>query len=95
MGVVQLPDHIREIIDSQVSAGRVANEAEFLEDAVRRYASELESEDEVLAAAQAGIADIEAGRYELFSGPGDLERLRAGFSRELDELETQRGSDRR
>jgi Arc/MetJ-type ribon-helix-helix transcriptional regulator len=94
MGVIQLPDHIREIIDSQVSAGRVANAAEFLEDAVRRYANDLEAEDEVLVAAEAGIADIEAGRYRLISGPEDLARLRGSFSYELDKLAGQRGSGR-
>jgi Arc/MetJ-type ribon-helix-helix transcriptional regulator len=94
MGVVQLPDHIRAIIDNQVSAGRVVNEAEFLEDAVRRYASDLEAEDAVVAGAEAGIADIEAGRYDLISGPEDMERLRASFSSRLDELQRQHGSGR-
>ena len=42
MGVVhvQLPDHIREAIDRQVAAGRVASEADFLIEAARRYGSE-------------------------------------------------------
>ena len=87
MGVIQLPDHIRAIIDSQVSAGRAANEAAFLEDAVLRYANDLEAEDKILAAAEAGIADIEAGRYQLISSTTDLGRLRSDFSGRLDELE--------
>lgn len=77
MGVVQvqLPDHLKAIIDRQVAEGRVESESAYLEEAVRRYADELEAEDEVIAIANQGIADIEAGRYVLISTPQDSEAL--------------------
>jgi len=75
MGVVQvqLPDHIKESIDRQVAAGRVASETEFLVEAARRYAEDLEGEDEIIAEAMAGIADAEAGRQVTFAAPADAE----------------------
>ena len=76
MGVVQhLPDHLRSIIERQVAEGRVASEEQFLEDAVRQHAEVLEAEDELVAIAEAGIADIEAGRYTTISTAGDGEAL--------------------
>jgi len=75
MGViqVQLPDHIKEAIDRQVAEGRVASESEFLIEAARRYAEDLEVEGDILTEAKAGIADAEAGRYLTISGPEDAE----------------------
>ena len=75
MGIVQLPDHLKSIIARQVAEGRVASEEQFLEDAVLRHAEELEAEDELVAIAEAGIADIEAGRYTTISTPEDSEAL--------------------
>lgn len=76
MGAVQhLPDHLRSIIERQVAEGRAASGEQFLEDAVRRHAEDLEAEDELAAIAEAGIADIEAGRYRTVSAPGDGEAL--------------------
>jgi Arc/MetJ-type ribon-helix-helix transcriptional regulator len=89
MGIVQLPDHLRAIIDAQISAGRAANEGAFLENAVRRYAADLEAEDDVIAAAEMGIADIEAGRYRPISSDADMQRLRDELSASLDEREAQ------
>lgn len=46
--------------------------------AVQRYADALEQDDAaIIAAADEGIADIEAGRFTLVSGPEDMERLRS------------------
>jgi Arc/MetJ-type ribon-helix-helix transcriptional regulator len=77
MGVVQLrlPDHITEIIDRQVSEGRVSSAAEFLVEAARRYAEDLEAEDEIIAEAEAGMADAEAGRYQTIATPEDAEAV--------------------
>jgi Arc/MetJ-type ribon-helix-helix transcriptional regulator len=77
MGViqVQLPDHIREAIDRQVAGGRVASESEFLVEAARRYAEDLETEDAIVAEATAGIEDADAGRYITILGPEDAEAL--------------------
>ena len=77
MGVVQvqLPDHLQAVIDRQVAEGRVASESEFLVEAARRYAEDLEIEDNIVAEAEAGIADAEAGRYVTISTPEDAEAL--------------------
>jgi Arc/MetJ-type ribon-helix-helix transcriptional regulator len=94
MGVihVQLPDHIREAIDRQVAEGRVASESEFLVEAARRYAEDLELEDDILAEARAGIADGEAGRYVTISTPGDAEALlKRTMARLHERLRAERG----
>ena len=72
---VQLPDHIKEAIDRQVAEGRVSSEFEFLIEAARRYAEDLELEDEIATEAEAGITDAEAGRYVTIATPDDAEAL--------------------
>ncbi len=87
MAVVQLPDELMRVIDRQIAAGRVASEAEFVMEAIQRYAVALElDEREILAAADEGIADIEAGRFDTISGSDDMERLQAELSAVLDRL---------
>jgi predicted transcriptional regulator len=87
MGVVQLPDELKRLINRQVAEGRAASEADFLAEAVQRYAVALElDEAAIVAAAQEGIADIEAGRFELVSGPDGMDRLQADLGRELDRV---------
>jgi Arc/MetJ-type ribon-helix-helix transcriptional regulator len=73
MSVIQvsLPDELQDLIGRQVAEGRAASEAEFLLEAARRYAEELDLEDEMVAEAEAGIAD--AGRYVTISTPEDAE----------------------
>lgn len=75
MGVihVRLPDDIQAIIDRQVASGRVSNPSAYLLEAARRFAEDLEMEDEVAAEAVAGIADAEAGRFVTIAGPADAE----------------------
>jgi len=64
MGIVQLPDELQRMIERAVAEGRAASPAAFLEEAVMRLVEEAHSEEEeVVAAVQVGIADIEAGRY--------------------------------
>lgn len=77
MGVVQvfLPDYIREAIDRQVAAGRAGNQPEFLVEAARRYAGEVELEVEIAIEAEAGIADTKAGRYVTINAPEDADTL--------------------
>jgi len=77
MSIVQinLPDNLKAAIDRQVAEGRVASESEFLLEAARRFAEDLEAEEEIIAAAAAGIADMEAGRFVTISGPEDAEAL--------------------
>jgi len=76
MGVVQLPDELQRVIERQVAEGRATSAAAFLEEAVLRLIDDARLEEqEVVAAAQAGTADIEAGRLTTISGPGDEQRL--------------------
>ncbi len=87
MGVVQisLPEDIRTIIDRDVAAGRVESVDAYLIEGARRFAADLELEDEIRAEAAAGIADAEAGRYVTIASPEDeaalqermMSRLRA------------------
>lgn len=73
--VVQLSDEIKRVIDRQIAEGRVTDEASFLEEAARRYASELDLEDEIVAVARTGIADMNEGRYTTISTSQDAEAL--------------------
>lgn len=75
MGVVQirLPDEVQKVIERQVAEGRAADVTEFLSEAARRYAEDLDLEDDLAAEARAGIADIEAGRYRTIATPEDAE----------------------
>jgi Arc/MetJ-type ribon-helix-helix transcriptional regulator len=87
MSVIQvhMPDHIKDAIDRQVAGGRVASEGDFLVEAARRYAEDLEIEPVVVAEAKAGIADAEAGRRVTISGPEDAEALHRRAMRRLGE----------
>jgi Arc/MetJ-type ribon-helix-helix transcriptional regulator len=75
MGFVQLLDELKRIIERQVAEGRIEDEAHFLEEAVRRFAAELDAEDEIIAVAHAGTADIEAGRFTTIATPEDADAL--------------------
>ena len=86
MGAVQLPDELQRVIERQVAEGRAPTPAAFLEEAVLRLVEDARSEQqELFEVAQAGIADIEAGRYTTVATPADsrlahkrlLARLRA------------------
>ena len=77
MGIIQvrLPEEIQEIMDRQIAAGRVESADAYLVEAVRRFAEDLEVEDEIVAEAKIGIADAEAGRYVTIATPEDAEAL--------------------
>lgn len=64
MGVVQvrLPEELEAAIDRRIAEGRIASSAEFLVEAARRYAADLDLDDEIVTEAEAGIADAEPGR---------------------------------
>ena len=72
---VQLPDDLKSAIDRQVAKGHAASEADFLRQAARLYAEELEADEDLWSIAQAGIADAEAGRYILIKTEADAEAL--------------------
>ena len=77
MGVVQLPDALQRVIERQVAEGRAASPAAFLEEAVMRLVADTASEeDDLRRAAEAGSADIAAGRYASVETPEDERRLR-------------------
>lgn len=74
---MHLPDDLKRLIDRQVAEGRAASEAEFLAAAVQRYAEALDAdEDEIVAAADEGIADIAAGRFQLIEGSEGMRLIR-------------------
>jgi Arc/MetJ-type ribon-helix-helix transcriptional regulator len=77
MGVVriQLPDHLKQIIDRQVADGRAASKEDFMLAAVRRYVEDLETEDEIVAIAEEGNAALKRGDYVTISSPEDAEAL--------------------
>jgi Arc/MetJ-type ribon-helix-helix transcriptional regulator len=81
MGViqVQLPDELKAAIDRQVAEGRAVSEAEFILEAARRYAEDLEAEadDEIELAAmvERADADMAAGRFVTVSSKEDSEAL--------------------
>lgn len=64
MGAIQVTDELQGMIERQVAEGRAESATAFLEEAVRRPVEEARLEEaEIVGAAQAGIADIEAGRF--------------------------------
>lgn len=76
MGVVQLPDKLQRVIERQVAEGRAASPTAFLEEAVMRLIDETSAEeDTVRQAVEAGLADIEAGRYTTVATQEDGQRL--------------------
>ena len=92
MGMLQitLPEEVESVIERQVAAGYAPSIDAFVEEAARRYAQDLEAENEIVTEALAGIADAEAGHYITISTPEDaqslhqrtMERLRARLAAE-------------
>ena len=72
---VQLQDDIKSIVDRHVAAGRATSDADYAAEAIRRYADAVEAESELIAIGEAGIAEIEAGRYTLIETEADMEAL--------------------
>ena len=72
---VPLPDDLKSAIDRQVAAGHARSDADFLLEAARLYAEELDGDQDLWSMAQAGIADAEAGRYILIETEADAEAL--------------------
>ncbi len=64
MSVVQaqLPDEIQSSIGRRIAERRIANEMAFILEAAARFADDLDAEDEIVMAAQAGMADAAVGR---------------------------------
>ena len=76
MGVIQLPDELQRLIERQVADGKATDPTAFLEEAVRRLLDDTGAEeDELLQIAEAGAADIEAGRCRTVVTSDDEHRL--------------------
>jgi len=76
MHTVLVSDEIRGIVDRHVAAGVAATEADFVEEAVRRYAEDpADDESTLIAAAEEGIAAVERGDYVTIAGPDDVAAL--------------------
>ncbi len=75
MGVVsvELPEEVQQVVDREVAEGRAASRSAFLIEAAKRYADDLSLENEIVAEAEAGIADADAGRFVTIASPGDQE----------------------
>ncbi len=72
MGAIQVTDKLQRMIERQVAEGRAASATAFLEEAVLRLVDDARLEEaEIVGAAQAGIADIEAGRFTTVRTPED------------------------
>jgi Arc/MetJ-type ribon-helix-helix transcriptional regulator len=70
MPIVQISDDLKDIIDRLVADGVVGSGTEFVEQAVRLYATDIVyDDDELIAAAEAGLADMRAGDYTTIDGP--------------------------
>lgn len=72
---INLPEDVERAIERQVAAGNAISPEAFLQEAARRYAQDLEAEDELVAEALAGIADADAGRFVTVRTPEDAEDL--------------------
>ncbi len=77
MGIVQLqlPDDVQRAIDRAIASGDFVDQADFLATAARTYAEHLESGAGLVEIAEAGLADIAAGRYCTIASPADAEAL--------------------
>lgn len=70
MPTVQISNDVKDILERLVADGIVGSGTEFVEQAVRLCAADLDyDEDELIAAAEAGLADMRAGNYTTIDGP--------------------------
>jgi Arc/MetJ-type ribon-helix-helix transcriptional regulator len=75
MGTIQIPDHLRQLIDSQIAEGRAASEADYVVAALRAYADHVEAEKEIVAMVDRADTDLAAGRFVTVTGAKDAEAL--------------------
>lgn len=83
---VVLTDHQADLIEHLVTTGRYQNASEVLRDGLRlvesRNAEEKARLKALREAARAGVADIDAGKFESFSSSGSLKRHLAAIAHE-------------
>lgn len=86
MGMVQLPDEMQHAIEWEVAEGRVVTSTAFVEEAVRRLFDDRVVEDDAIGrAVEAGLADIEAGRFTAVVSRADEAALRDRVTTRLQE----------
>ena len=84
MAVVQLSEELQGVVERQVAEGRAVSRAAFLEKAVRRLVDPTRrEEDKLLQVAEAGAADIDAGRFTTAASAKDERRLYEGMTARL------------
>lgn len=71
-------DHQTELVERLIASGLYQNASEVLREGLRLIESRDAEEEELLkvlrVAAQAGIDDIEAGRFQRFESPLEIKR---------------------
>ena len=78
MGVVRLPEELHRVIDREVAQGRASSASAFLQEAVMRLVDESATEEgDIRHSADAGSADVAAGRYTTVCTKADEDRLQA------------------
>jgi predicted transcriptional regulator len=76
MGAIQLRDEVQRVIERQVADGRATSAVAFVEEAVLRMIEDMSLEDEeIRKAVEAGIADIDAGRFTTVATEDDNRHL--------------------
>jgi Arc/MetJ-type ribon-helix-helix transcriptional regulator len=77
MGAVQIPDHLKQVIDRQIAEGRATSEADYVANALSAYAEHLEAENEIATMAVRADADMAAGRFVTVTSTEDSDALHA------------------
>jgi Arc/MetJ-type ribon-helix-helix transcriptional regulator len=77
MGTLQIPDHLKELIDRQIAEGRSASEVDYVVEALRAYAEHIEAESEIASMVGRADTDMAAGRFVTVTGAEDSEALHA------------------
>ena len=90
MVTIQIPDHLRQLIDRQIAEGRAVSEADYVVDALRAYADHGEAEKEIIAMVDRADVDMAAGRFVTVSDAADAEAL---HSRVMDLLRARMSED--
>jgi Arc/MetJ-type ribon-helix-helix transcriptional regulator len=93
MSAVQIPNHLKQVIDRQVAEGRAASEADYVVDALHAYAEHIEAENEIAAMAVRADADMASGRFVTVTGPEDSEALHANTMARLRERMSREAED--
>jgi Arc/MetJ-type ribon-helix-helix transcriptional regulator len=73
MGTLQIPDHLKELIDRRIAEGRAASEAGYVVEALRAYAEHIEAESEIASMVGRADTDMAAGRF--LGSPDDLFKI--------------------